>query len=1110
MTILPGGGPSSKGQVADREGTQETRTEANPELADDEEEEDFELLSGHTPSPTHPSSALVASSLVAPEANQPGVSSTLPQSQGQGEMPPSYTPSEDDPPTHEESLQDVALSVPDIDVTDSISQVGANDTAHDDADAHMQHGDVDGSTRHQADWSHMLGLSGQTLGAATSATSLGFAAARQTTAFGLGLAKRITQGIVALPAIAFDGAVLGNAPSMDNYRNSNGNSTPTAAEVAHAAVGGVFDLISTFALGGIDIGSAITGAGLGAAAAGVEGTRRALGSEVVRSLSAFSKLVKREWNSASDDLPPGGIPPYSIIGITQALTAWVLVQMVTRDSYESKMLGQLQEVDLAAVQREIDEEKQAEAAVHAPAQTLTSASTTEATVPTTTMEQSTTTAVEPNANASTSTDHHATAAHQQHDVRITSEAEMPGEAEGDLIGAEIGQPSDAIDAAPHDENTMGLVAVPLTDRQAIHNMKRYSKLVLGVYGGVALAWLGSLPTDLQEAAAGQVVNDSRLPQVNTDQATSGANQPLLAGGGVGSRATDEADFLRAAAQLDLEDGELIDDEMSVVEEEGATATPARGATTPTMPGTFASSAAPSISSGQVLFSADPEEAIPSTSGQIDGTNASRPAAAAAHPQSDGSRPPPPRQGTSYSYLDILRGQADADLFHRVAELEHGLAQEGSYDETPSQAGSAAERLRRIKQRVARPSKPRYYVVTDHTNAKIILVLRGSLTLGDLAIDLTCESARFEWELWHGDEGRRAGGALNEEDQDEEDAGSEVPMAAQDFSSEAAASVVGSAATESLSTVSAETAPGPATREKQPLEDEDENGGRGETREERVPRGSYIVHEGMYETAKEIGEPGRPVHRAVRAALARHPGYALDITGHSLGAGVAALCALMWADPATCLTTPQSGLPVGRKVHAYAFAAPCVMGLELSQRCKALITTLEYSYDLVARLSLGAILDIRNACAWLAYENNQPATPIPAGTNMANSNGFVGLPKPIRLTTLMQRALLHQVPTTAADKKQDIERDFLALRKTLEANMTHVELLPPGSIFYSLHKDDVAAAAMYPASAGPDHRLYRVTGDRLDDVFGQIIFGRGMLSRHMPHIYRNILTNLPSA
>ncbi|PWN90924.1 hypothetical protein FA10DRAFT_229449 [Acaromyces ingoldii] len=861
-------------------------------------------------------------------------------------MPPDYTPSEDDPPSHEESLQDVALSVPDIDAADSISQVGANDA--DDADARLHE---DESTRHQTDWSHMLGLSGQTLGAATSATSLGFAAARQTTAFGLGLAKRITQGIVALPAMAFDGAVLGNPPSMDNYRDGNGNSTPTAAEVAHAAVGGVFDLITTFALGGIDIGSAITGAGLGAAAAGVEGTRRALGSEVVRSLSAFSKLVKREWNSASDDLPPGGIPAYSIVGITQALTAWVLIQMVTRDYYETKMIRQLQEVDLEAVQREIDEEKREEAAA----------------APTTT----------------TATAAAATGTESQHDVRITSEAAMPGENEGDLIGAEIGQPSDAADAAPHDDNTDGLVAVPLTDRQAIHNMKRYSKLVLGVYGGVALAWLGSLPPDLMEAA-GQVVSDSRLPQVNTNQG-SAADQPLLAGGGTGSRATDEADFLRAAAQLDLEDGELIDDEIDAPAEQdqGAAAPPAAG--------------------------------VENGSHEV--------------------RPPPARQGTSYSYLDILSGQADADLFHRVAELEDGVAQEGSYDETASQAGSAAARLRRMRQRVARPSQPRYYVVTDHTNAKIVLVLRGSLSLGDLAIDLTCESARFEWEL-----------------------------------------------------------------EKQPLEDEAT-----EESKEKAPRGSYIVHEGIYETAKEIGEPGRPVHRAIRAALARHPGYALDIAGHSLGAGVAAMCALMWADPDTCLTTPQSGLPVGRKVHAYSFAAPCVMGAELSQRCKALITTLEYSYDLVARLSLGAILDIRNACAWLAYENSQPATPRTATSTTASSNGaFVGLPNPIRLTTLMQRALLHQVPTTSAEKKTEIEHDFLALRKTLEANMTHVELFPPGSIFYSLAPDDVAA------SPRTDDRLYRVTGDRLDEVFGQIIFGRGMLSRHMPHIYRNILTALPSS
>ena len=48
---------------------------------------------------------------------------------------------------------------------------------------------------------------------------------------------------------------------------------------------------------------------------------------------------------------------------------------------------------------------------------------------------------------------------------------------------------------------------------------------------------------------------------------------------------------------------------------------------------------------------------------------------------------------------------------------------------------------------------------------------------------------------------------------------------------------------------------------------------------------------------------------------------LVLCGHSLGAGVAALLGMMWADPETCLTVPSSGLPVGRQVQVYCFAPP---------------------------------------------------------------------------------------------------------------------------------------------------------------------------------------------
>jgi len=951
------------------------------------------------------------------------------------------------------------------------------------------------------DWNHLLGLSGQGLNAANAATSIGFAAARQTTAFSL--------SILALPAMALDGTIMGNAPNTQNYRSDGGpNSSSSIAGITHAAVGGIFDVISTLAVGGIDIGTAITGAGLGAAASGVEGVRRALGSEVLRSLGAFSRLVRREWYSASDTLPPGGIPGYSILGITQAMTAWVSIQMVTREYYEKKMLKNLEVVDLEQIHASIKaakEKKEKEEAEllnrakieHAPPQ-----------------EEAETSSLKKEKQKEEPTKK------KKKQVRILDDEELPGD-EGDVIDAEIGSAADAaISIALEEEEKPEIVKDAITspsglnNEEAVFGLKRYSRLVLGVYGGVALAWLGSLPPDLMQAAgtvvdgeAATVKQQPQLPNPNNAQNDSSIDEPLISGRARGRSAAqdDRAEFLRAAASLDLEDDELIDDEAEsvTVQDESTSSTPASASLTPRQ-----SVYIPPPKGGEVLFSTEDEDdesvivnSVPSsaqTTTSLNRTQATPSFAGASDQQQTGQR--------SYSYYDILMGTADGDIFHRLGGLEQGLAKEGDYQETASQAGSAAERLRRLNNRVARPSKPRYYVVTDHTQRKIVLVLRGSLTLGDIAIDLTCESANFEeqWsdEVKEGDD-QIASSSIVDDDDD-----SETPAAAEDFSPE-------------------------AIRERAEQRKSEAEERRSKPQARQHERSEFIVHEGMYETAKEIGEIGRPVHRAVRRAMLAHPGYALDITGHSLGAGVAALLAIMWASPDTGLTTKSSGLPIGRKTHAYCFAVPCVMGVKLGKRSEPLITSFCYSYDLVCRLSLGAILDIRNACAWLAYENSQPST---INSPASNSNSSTsGLSHPIRLTNIMQRAFLHQSGRITGQNKTDLEVDFLALRKTLEANMKHVELYPPGVILYSLPQQDISdeieseqakaqvrdrlqsgrlASAGNGVSANSSYSaaqkavLYRLRSDgHREEVFDQIIHSRGMLSRHMPHIYSYCIDSL---
>jgi hypothetical protein len=76
---------------------------------------------------------------------------------------------------------------------------------------------------------------------------------------------------------------------------------------------------------------------------------------------------------------------------------------------------------------------------------------------------------------------------------------------------------------------------------------------------------------------------------------------------------------------------------------------------------------------------------------------------------------------------------------------------------------------------------------------------------------------------------------------------------------------------------------------------------------------------------------------------------------------------MWADPRTCLTHRVSGMPIGRRVSAYCYAPPCLASASLSKLAASsnLIISFVYSHDVVSRLSLGSVRDLRRAAAWLS-------------------------------------------------------------------------------------------------------------------------------------------------
>ncbi|OUM69554.1 hypothetical protein PIROE2DRAFT_2416, partial [Piromyces sp. E2] len=135
---------------------------------------------------------------------------------------------------------------------------------------------------------------------------------------------------------------------------------------------------------------------------------------------------------------------------------------------------------------------------------------------------------------------------------------------------------------------------------------------------------------------------------------------------------------------------------------------------------------------------------------------------------------------------------------------------------------------------------------------------------------------------------------------------------------------------------------------------------------------YSVHSGMYYAAKWLAYDCKKLHEVINITLKKYPKY---------GGGVASLLSILWSIPkhksvnakswvnTSFVTSQSSGLISGRPIYCYTYGCPSVMSSELSNRCKGLVTTIINQYDLIPRLSVGLIKDIKNAINYLLEENN---------------------------------------------------------------------------------------------------------------------------------------------
>lgn len=376
--------------------------------------------------------------------------------------------------------------------------------------------------------------------------------------------------------------------------------------------------------------------------------------------------------------------------------------------------------------------------------------------------------------------------------------------------------------------------------------------------------------------------------------------------------------------------------------------------------------------------------------------------------------------------------------------------------------------------------PRFWVLTDHARREVVLVIRGTMSLNEIAVDLTCDTAPFE--LYTPKASRaRPQRAYTQPDPVEYEA---EPWS--EFEEELE-SMPGSFPLD-MSTPPPRPAKRPRAKSSVPVPSVEPAIGPESDDESHT---THLVHGGMLKMARAMGAPGKPVHVAVRDALRRNRGYSLVLCGHSLGAGVAALLALMWANPRTRLTHQYSRLPQRRSVSAYCFAPPCMASTQLARLAgeSGLVTSFVYGHDVVSRLSLGSVRDLTRCAAWLCQ------------AEVAHGEGYSAVTK---------RALRWK----AGFRDEGDEGWFLSMRKTLEANMHMTQLFPPGRVLWALRDGDLQSANRLreadgrPRQSGRGEekvRLFEVHD--VERAFGQIVFARDMLSSHMPHQYDRVLHEL---
>ena len=216
--------------------------------------------------------------------------------------------------------------------------------------------------------------------------------------------------------------------------------------------------------------------------------------------------------------------------------------------------------------------------------------------------------------------------------------------------------------------------------------------------------------------------------------------------------------------------------------------------------------------------------------------------------------------------------------------------------------------------------PGYYIALDHSSKSIVVAIRGSFELRDAIIDLTAESVNFFEPTLSSSESDSDSGFESDLNPNDSNIDSNIDK------------------TNHVDIKTDKTNHVDIKNDKTNYVDKTKH----------LDKTNHVdnkVHKGMLDAAFNVK---KLIDNHFKQTLEKFPDYQIIVTGHSLGAAVAAILTIWWAT--------EYGEKIN--IHAFCYGCPPVLSIDLAKKYSQYITTFINGNDCIPYLSYGSVDDLK--------------------------------------------------------------------------------------------------------------------------------------------------------